>query len=178
MFSSGPTTCVRIVLQSSDYPRALNSTEASHLSASNKLLPGGGALVTHSSSRKYLALFRLATVWLLLSVGVTMNTRADEPQSIPPIAAEGEKVLPEDTTFTAECLLPWNDFITRMRWVLGTALVTQSEQWGDILRVDFKIPGEDLSPLVNRLICWRTSAGYSQLNIAIGQRVPPLERRN
>jgi hypothetical protein len=82
--------------------------------------------------------------------------------------------LPENTTFAAECLLPWSDLIKKSGWVLGAPLVTQSKRWGQILRVDFKIPGEDLSPLVNRLICWRTPAGNLQLNVAIGQRVPPL----
>jgi hypothetical protein len=36
--------------------------------------------------------------------------------------------------------------------------VTQSKRWGEILRVDFKIPNEDLSPLVTAYLladaCW------------------------
>ena len=117
----------------------------------------------------------LASLCLWLSLGVGMSAQGEE-LDIPSITPEGEKVLLEDSSFAADCLSTWNDLITKSRWVLGTSLVTQSERWGEILRVDFKIPGEDLSPLVNRLICWRTPIGNLQLNVAIGQSVPPLRK--
>ena len=126
---------------------------------------------------RWRTLVPLASLYLLLFLVVAMSAEGVE-LDIPSMAPEGENVLPENTTFAAECLLPWNDLITKTGWVLGAPLVTQSERWGEILRVDFKIPGEDLSPLVNRLICWRTPAGNLQLNVAIGQKVPPLGKPN
>jgi hypothetical protein len=117
----------------------------------------------------------IASLCLLLSLGVTMSAQGEE-LDVPSIAPEGEKVLPENSSFAADCLLPWNDLITQSGWMLGASLVTQSERWGEILRVDFKIRGEDLSQLVNRLVCWRTPAGNLQLYVAVGQRVPPLDK--
>ena len=106
----------------------------------------------------------LVPLCLLLSFGVTMNAQGQEIDEIPSVAPEGENVLPENTTFAADCLLSLNDLTTKGGWALGARLVTR-ERWGEVLRVDFKIPGEDLSPLVNRVICWRTPAGNLQLNI-------------
>jgi hypothetical protein len=127
------------------------------------------------SMKNWRNLGALASLCLLLSLGVAMNAQSEE-LDVPSIAPEGEKVLPANSSFAADCLLPWNDLITKSGWVLGVSIVTQSERWGEVLRVDFKIPGEDLSPLVNRLICWRTAAGHLQISVAIGQNVPPLHK--
>jgi|SoiMethySBSTD1v2_1073268.scaffolds.fasta_scaffold366840_4 hypothetical protein len=106
-------------------------------------LASGGR--TSISAFRWRTLVPLASLYLLLFLGVAVNAQGVE-LDIPSMAPEGESVLPENTAFAAECLLPWNDLITKSGWVLGTLLVTQSERWGEILRVDFKIPGEDLSP--------------------------------
>jgi hypothetical protein len=115
------------------------------------------------------------SLFLLLFLVVTTNAQSEELDPIPPVAPEGEKIIAENSSFAEDCLSLYDKLIKRSKWVLGTSLVTQSERWGEIFRVDFKIPEDDLSPLVNRLICWRTPAGFFQLNVAIGQNAPPLE---
>jgi hypothetical protein len=51
-------------------------------------------------------------------------------------------------------------------------------RWGAILRVDFTLPGGDLSPFINRILCWETAASRFPIMFAIGQKVPPLEKPN
>src|SRR6516165_11079464 len=107
-----------------------------------------------------------------LAFGPTMTAQANDPESFPPISPEGETVVPESPSFLAACLSHSNQMVQSSGWLLGTQLLTRSDKWGAIWRVDFKIPGEDISPLVNRIICWQEPNERINIMYAIGQDVP------
>jgi hypothetical protein len=110
--------------------------------------------------------------------GQTMTPQANEPESFPPISPEGETVVSESPSFLATCLSHSNQMVQSGGWVLGTQLFTRSDKWGMIWRVDFKIPSEDVSPMVNRIICWQEPNERVNVMFAIGQDVPPLRSRS
>jgi hypothetical protein len=57
--------------------------------------------------------------------------------------------------------------------------LTHNDKWGLVWRVDFKYPHDDLAPLINRVICWRTDDGKGvNAEIAIGQHLAPLHVGN
>lgn len=89
-----------------------------------------------------------------------------------PVADERPGAL--SPTFAAECLAGVRTLPSSEKWVLGAELITHSDQWGDIYRVDFEIDGEAFSPLLNRLMSWRRADGTMPIVISIGQEVPPL----
>src|SRR5262245_30526749 len=96
-----------------------------------KGIPGvafGGRNLNGVHRFRWRTLVPLASLYLLLFLVVAMSAEGVE-LDIPSMAPEGENVLPENTTIAAECLLPWNDLITKTGWVLGAPLVTQSERW-------------------------------------------------
>jgi hypothetical protein len=101
----------------------------------------------------------------------------------PPLSPEGEAVMDDPDTASA-CLQRATELGSKLdeapgtagyfRWSLGTPLVTHSETWGVVCRVDFKMAGGDFGPRVNRLVLY---AGPQKMNvmIAIGQDIAPLE---
>ena len=95
----------------------------------------------------------------------------------PPLSPEGETSAPDDGDFPKACLKDLNLIVQRAGWRYGASFLFHSERWGDIWRIDFEIAGEDLSPRINRVMCWRTPADAKlNLMIAIGQDILPLER--
>src|SRR5215510_715470 len=88
----------------------------------------GGRILNGVHRFGWRTLVPLASLYLLLFLVVALSAEGVE-LDIPSMASEGESVLPENTTFAAECLLPLNDVITKSGWVLGAPLVTQSKRW-------------------------------------------------
>ena len=106
----------------------------------------------------------------------TVAGAADVPE-FPPLSPEGETSAPDDRDFPKACLKDLNLIVQRVGWRYGASFLSHSEKWGDIWRIDFEIAGEDLSPRINRVMCWRTPADAKlNLMIAIGQDILPLER--
>jgi hypothetical protein len=103
-----------------------------------------------------------------------MNTQAQEPYEFPPIVPDGEAVT-EEPSVTATCSEQVREFTKH--WQLGQPLLTRSDKWGLVWRVDFTMPGESLAPLINRIICWQEPGGGVVITVAIGQPVPPLHTR-
>ncbi len=99
---------------------------------------------------------------------------ADELAGPPLEPAADELPGARRPTFAAECLAGIRTLPSSEQWMLGAELITHSDQWGDIYRVDFEIDGESFSPLVNRLMSWRRVDGTIPVVVAIGQKVPPL----
>lgn len=102
-----------------------------------------------------------------------MNAKLDEPGVSPPVAPDDGEVAHGDSVFADEC----NAIATSLagaRWNLGIPLVTRSDMWGPVWRVDFEMPGVDLPARVNRIICWRSPEGHPRLTAFVGQDVPPL----
>ena len=100
----------------------------------------------------------------------------------PPLSPDGEAVMDDESAASA-CLARASalgakldktpDTAGYFEWTLGTPLVTVSEAWGVVCRVDFKMAGKDFAPYVNRLVLY---AGAQKMNvmIAIGQDIAPL----
>jgi hypothetical protein len=102
------------------------------------------------------------------------GVNADDALSWPPLTPDGEAETDDPSSLAEACRAMWKDLIAKGGWQLGTPLVTKSQKWGMVYRVDFAMPGPDLSPLINRLICWRTTSGQLGTMVAVGQHVPPL----
>ena len=100
----------------------------------------------------------------------------------PPLSPDGEAVMEDHGTASA-CLARASalgakldktpDTAGYFEWTLGRPVVTVSEAWGVVCRIDFKMAGKDFAPYVNRLVLY---AGAQKMNvmIAIGQDIAPL----
>lgn len=116
---------------------------------------------------------------VLLCGAVSFGGQSSEPSLSP----EGEAVMDDQGTASA-CLARASELGAKLdktpdtagyfQWTLGTPLVTVSETWGVVCRIDFKMAGDDFSPRVNRLVLY---AGAQKMNvmIAIGQDIAPLD---
>jgi hypothetical protein len=125
------------------------------------------------TSRRHGLLLIFAICVQVLGSYVMTNAQADDPDSFPPVAPANERTVPADLSFVNVCIANSADIAAKGGWELGTQLLTQSDDWGTIWRADFKIPGSDLSPLVNRIICWKKGDKVNVM-FAIGQSVVPL----
>ena len=103
-----------------------------------------------------------------------MNAQTAELNAFPPISPTDEGPAPNDPSFVEMCLANSADVLAAGRWQLRAQLLTQSETWGTIWRADFTMPDGNVSPAVNRLVCWRGPGGKFTVMIAIGQSAPPL----
>jgi hypothetical protein len=114
-----------------------------------------------------------------LTLGLTMNAAAKNADGAPPLAPEGEKIAQNDPDFATACLARVHYLAPTGQWKLGEPLLTHNDKWGLVWRVDFKYPHDDLAPLINRVICWRTDDGKGvNAEIAIGQHLAPLHVGN
>jgi hypothetical protein len=101
----------------------------------------------------------------------------------PPLSPDGEAVMHDERTASA-CLARAGELGTKLdqtpdtagyfQWTLGTPLVTVSETWGVVCRIDFQMAGKDFSPYVNRLVLY-AAAQKTKVMIAIGQDIAPLQ---
>ena len=110
----------------------------------------------------------------MLIFGLPMNAKAQDIYEHPPTEPTGEHVIQDASAFGADCLGQAQDLAAAGRLELGTPLLTRSDKWGVVWRVDFKIAGQDLQPLVNRIVCWNKPDGSRHIEVAIGQSIRPL----
>jgi hypothetical protein len=116
----------------------------------------------------------------LLVCGVAL-AQSDTPPS-PPLTPDGEAAM-DDPALVAGCLQRAIDLGDKLRkapdsggyfdWQLGVPLITHSDDWGVICRVDFIMAGADVAPRINRLVMYNTG-NRNDVMIAIGQEVAPL----
>lgn len=94
---------------------------------------------------------------------------------LPPIAVEPDEiVLPLDSEFAEECRKYAQWHMDHVSGQLHEMLLTFNKPCGLIWRADYTAGG-DLSPLVNRVMCWRRTSDYAiQIAMAVGQDTPPL----
>jgi hypothetical protein len=104
-----------------------------------------------------------------------MNTQAQDADSTPALIPEGGEVVSDNTSFVTACLLEATKLPVSSGWELGLPVLTRSEKWGEICRVDFRIKDTNLAPLVNRIMCWRNADDGLSIMYAIGQRIPGLK---
>ena len=98
------------------------------------------------------------------------------PQGVdsPSLDPDGHIVTADNTTFTGKCLSLVDKFSSGNNWRLGQPLLTRSERWGLVWRVDFTFSDAEPSHLVNRIVCWEFPDGNVSIEIAIGQHLTPL----
>jgi hypothetical protein len=99
----------------------------------------------------------------------------DIPES-PPFEPNAEVVLVHLPTFVDACKALIAEDAERFEWSFGNSLLTRSERWGLIWRVDFTTkyggPGPNHT---NRIVCWGDASGSSLgLSIAFGQAIARL----
>jgi hypothetical protein len=119
-----------------------------------------------------------AVAWFFVACGMVMpamtNIRAQDLGAMPPLDWTSERQAPEQTEFAAACLKSLESFPMAKAWKLKRQIVTESQRWGLIWRADFEIEGEDVKPLVNRVLCWRKADGSLTVAFAVGQSAKPL----
>ena len=119
---------------------------------------------------------------LLLGSHVLLCGAVSIGKDEPPLSPEGEAVMNDPDT-AAYCFEQATQLGAKLdqapesagyfKWTLGTPLVSISDNWGVVCRIDFRMAGADYSPKVNRLVLY---VGAEKLNfmIAIGQDIAPL----
>jgi len=138
--------------------------------------------MSHKRRQRFRRVSTIVVLWfacILATSGADAMKNSD--QLFPPLVPKDEVVLTPDPIFEAECKAEISDQAREFKWQFGTSLLTKSEDWGIVWRMDFDIPGVPASSgLINRVICWRTpeesGKGPSGTSIAFGQRISPLGR--
>ncbi|MCK1393645.1 hypothetical protein [Bradyrhizobium sp. 1] len=92
----------------------------------------------------------------------------------PPLMPTGEIAANENSEFNARFLAFVVPFLEKSNWEFQQGLVTRSAKWGLIWRGDYAIA--DLAArLINRIMCWEGADGKLLIEIAVGQRIAPLQ---
>lgn len=122
----------------------------------------------------------LGLLVLLLLVGgvIVWMGRAPSQRAVPPAAAEYAPLVPENETpvppdadLREACLASLRAAIPDTAY--AGMLFTRSETWGLVLRADYALP-DLVGPNVNRVVCARGKDGKVRVNVAMGQKIPPL----
>lgn len=93
----------------------------------------------------------------------------------PPLDPTGEVAVDEQFEFSARCLAFSAPFLLNSNWELQRGLVTRSAEWGLIWRGDYAIADLAAPHLINRIMCWEGADGKLLIEIAVGQRIAPLQ---
>jgi hypothetical protein len=94
----------------------------------------------------------------------------------PPMVPDRETVVADEPFFVDACKAAFADAAQRLGWSFGKSLLTQSQKWGLVWRVDFVIPGHPTnSRWINRAMCWGNAGGVEGMAVAFGQQIAPLE---
>jgi hypothetical protein len=73
---------------------------------------------------------------------------------------DGETPVPGSPAFVDAGVSVVTDLAAALGWRLGRSILTHSDIWGLVWRVDFQVKGQSQdSKLINRFICWGTADG-------------------
>jgi hypothetical protein len=93
----------------------------------------------------------------LLAIGV-QTAMCQSENHLPQMEPQNELMAPSETAFVEECKARISDDAKKFGWIFGNSIVTRSDKWGLIWRVDFFLPGDEKRRgLINRIICWRAA---------------------
>ena len=93
----------------------------------------------------------------------------------PPLAPTGETPAPADPAFVKACLAKLAVINPLWNVERRAQSLTQSPQWGLVLRVDFTLGYEYDPRFINRFVCWKAPDGKIGNVFAIGQQMPALD---
>ena len=97
----------------------------------------------------------------------------EDPPEGPPLVPTEESEIEGHADFVAACHETARVLLGNKReW--DAQLLTRSDKWGVVWRADFAAAGMNLSPLINRVVCWQKPNGAFHIHTAIGQNIPPL----
>jgi hypothetical protein len=66
----------------------------------------------------------------------------------------------ENPAFVSACMSIASSHAAALGWRLGRSILTHSDIWGLVWRIDFQVKGQSQdSKLINRFICWGTVDG-------------------
>jgi hypothetical protein len=123
---------------------------------------------------------RISQTWqvVLYITALLLGARsamAQDQELLPSVDPHGEVISEHDPQFIAECEAAIADTRLEMGWRMGNSLLTISQQWGLVWRIDFLTRDQTDTRYVNRIICWKGD-GNAGINIAtaFGQEVPKL----
>ncbi len=114
---------------------------------------------------------------IVLSLFLATPTLAEEDPRMfpfPPLDPINETVVRKSDAFVQECKSFFDKAGYTDRYTLGTSLITKSDEWGLVYRVDFLVPGLNTANKVNRLICQKNASGEMTVIVAIGHDGIPL----
>ena len=103
------------------------------------------------------------------------NMSHGETIATPPLlVSKDEQLVDDDPQFRSLCVKNIARLIASAKWTLGSSVMTRSERWGLLLRIDFHTEGADVPGTINRMVFWRAAPYVVNKEIAFGQQVPAL----
>jgi hypothetical protein len=113
---------------------------------------------------------------LVLTLFTVVSNVSEASQLFPEAVPGGETVILDETRFVEACKSAIADEARELGWSFGNSILTQSDKWGLVWRVDFFLPDRAVnSALVNRAICWGQSDGtVNGKAVLFGQQIPRL----
>lgn len=87
---------------------------------------------------------------------------------------DGETAVAENPAFVSACMSVVSCDAAAMGWRLGNSILTHSEMWGFMFRIDFQTKYHTQnSEFVNRYICWSAEEDSEVMGTAVvtGQRL-------
>jgi hypothetical protein len=84
-----------------------------------------------------------------------------QTQNVCPNPDPGEETPVADSpAFVSRCMSEISKYAAELDWRLGKSLLTHSDTWGLVLRIDFRTKaGYEDSNFMNRTVCWGSADG-------------------
>jgi hypothetical protein len=99
-----------------------------------------------------------------------------EFDEIPPMVPDRETVVAHEPIFVEACTAAFAADAEKFGWSYGKSLLTRSQKWGLIWRVDFVIPERAASSRwINRAMCWGSAGSVKGTAVGFGQQIAPLQ---
>lgn len=111
---------------------------------------------------------------MLIADAIAMNeARNSGPGPIP----EGEAGAAENAPFVSTCMAVASDYAEACGWRLRNSVLTRSDIWGFVWRIDFVTKDQDQnSKCVARMVCWSAQGDHTVMGTAtyFAQSLEPL----
>jgi hypothetical protein len=99
-----------------------------------------------------------------------------EHDEFPPLVPDNEIVVADEMSFVEACKAALSADAQAFQWVFGKSVVSRSQRWGLIWRVDFVIAGRPKKArMINRAMCWGGVDEIQGTAVSFGQSIAPLE---